>query len=197
MEKIIGPAIRLAEENEEDFFKLVFANFQQLSLALEQKEDPAKAYEICRLFSRFFKTMRHYWLFLIAEANQKQGEVEKGMEILAEAFDVRERSGEGYAESELHRLKGAFFAMQDAPEEEIESHYLQAVEIAGSQASPWYGLLAAKSLARFWQGQNRTEEAYDLLHGAYSRFSEGLDLAEMQEAERLLKYWRRTGNLRK
>jgi len=42
------------------------------------------------------------------------------------------------------------------------------------------------SLARLWQQQGQRAEAYELLAPIYGWFTEGLDTADLQEAEALL-----------
>jgi hypothetical protein len=42
------------------------------------------------------------------------------------------------------------------------------------------------SLARLWQQQGKCTEAYDLLASIYGWFTEGLDTADLQEAQGLL-----------
>ncbi len=45
---------------------------------------------------------------------------------------------------------------------------------------------AATSLARLWQSQDKHQDAYDLLAPMYSRFTEGFDTTDLQEAKTLL-----------
>ena len=42
------------------------------------------------------------------------------------------------------------------------------------------------SLARLWQQQDKSSEAYDLLAPIYGWFTEGFDTADLQEAKVLL-----------
>ena len=83
---------------------------------------------------------------------------------------------------------------------EAEQSYHQAIAIAQEQSAKRWELLAAKSLARLWQKQacqleprrklGKTTEAYDLLHGLYSWFTEGFDTVHMVEAKDLLEEWK-------
>ena len=52
--------------------------------------------------------------------------------------------------------------------------------------SKWFELKAANSLARLWQSQGKIPEAYHLLHGVYSWFTEGFDTIDMRESKELL-----------
>jgi len=47
-------------------------------------------------------------------------------------------------------------------------------------------LRAAMSLARLWQHQGKSSEAYDLLAPVYNWFTEGFDTKDLQEAKVLL-----------
>jgi predicted ATPase len=44
----------------------------------------------------------------------------------------------------------------------------------------------ATSLARLWQQQGKSQEAYDLLAPVYHRFTEGFDTADLKDAKALL-----------
>ncbi|WP_089938587.1 hypothetical protein [Candidatus Entotheonella palauensis] len=52
--------------------------------------------------------------------------------------------------------------------------------------SPW-NFRAANRLARLWQSQGKRQDAYDLLAPVYEWFTEGLDIADLQDAEALFK----------
>ena len=54
------------------------------------------------------------------------------------------------------------------------------------KSAKWFELLAAKSLTRLCQSQGKITEAYNLLHGVYSWFTEGFDTTDMVEAKELL-----------
>ncbi len=49
---------------------------------------------------------RTYLLALLAEAYGKAGQVEEGLNVLAEALAAANKTGERYYEAELYRLKG-------------------------------------------------------------------------------------------
>ena len=78
------------------------------------------------------------------------------------------------------------FLQKNVNKNEAEKAYLKAITIAQQQSAKWFELLAAKRLARLWQSQGKTVEAYELLHGVYSWFTEGFDTVDMKEAKRLL-----------
>jgi len=128
-------------------------------------------------------------LALLAEAYRQGGQVEAGLQALAEAFAHLANTGERYYEAELHRLKGEFLLAQTDKrwqEREAEECFHQALAIARRQQAKSLELRAAMSLARLWQQQGRQAEARVLLAPIYSWFTEGFDTADLQEAKALL-----------
>jgi predicted ATPase len=128
-------------------------------------------------------------LALLAEAYRQGGQVEAGLQALAEAFAHLDNTGERYYEAELHRLKGEFLLAQPdkrCQEREAEECFHQALAIARRQLAKALELRTALSLSHLWQQQGQRQEAYDLLAPVYGWFTEGLDTADLQEAKALL-----------
>jgi adenylate cyclase len=63
---------------------------------------------------------------------------------------------------------------------------LKAIEIAQRQQAKSLELRATMSLARLWQQQGKTAEAYTVLSEVYTWFTEGFDTKDLQEAKILL-----------
>jgi predicted ATPase len=98
-----------------------------------------------------------------------------------------EKTGERYYEAEIHRLKGAIFLQQPAPDiPQAEACFQQAMAIARRQQARSWELRAATSLARLWQQQGKQAEARTLLAPIYDWFTEGFDTADLQDARALL-----------
>jgi len=53
-----------------------------------------------------------YYLGLLAEAYRKTRQPEKGLAVLAEVLEMAEKTGEGFYEAELYRLKGELTLLQ-------------------------------------------------------------------------------------
>ena len=106
---------------------------------------------------------------------------------ITEALTVAHKTGEGWYEPELHRLKGALLLQQSTGHHaEAQACFQQALALARSlQANSWE-LRAATSRARLWQQQGKRAEAYQLLTEVYGWFAEGFDSADLQEAKALL-----------
>ena len=123
-----------------------------------------------------------YFLALLAEAYAKIGQGEEARATLDEALAITEQTHEGFAEAELHRLKGEL--LSDSAEAEACFHL--AIEIARRQKAKSFELRAALSLSRLWKQQGKRAEASALLVEIYGWFTEGFDTADLQEAKALL-----------
>jgi predicted ATPase len=137
-----------------------------------------------------------YFLTLPIEAYRRRGQIEEGLNTLAEAFDVVRKTGEGLWEAELYRLKGELLLMQEGHRlqavgfrekaKEAEECFLKAIEIAQRQQAKSLELRAVMSLSRLWQSQGKKEEAHRMLVEIYGWFTEGFDTRDLQEAKALL-----------
>jgi predicted ATPase len=137
---------------------------------------------------RFYLTL---YLAYQAKANAMQGEIQRGLDIIADALDLAE-GGDRLFEAELHRLQGELL-LAKGEEGQAEVSFHRAIQVAADQEARSLELRAAMSLARLWQRQGRQAEAYPLLAGIYSWFSEGFDTPDLQEAKALLDQLRRPG----
>jgi len=112
----------------------------------------------------------------------------EGLETIAEALALIERTGDRVYETELWRIKGELLlrAVASNARAEAESCYRKAIEIARQQSAKSWELRAATSLARLWQRQGKSAEARQMLAEIYGWFTEGFDTADLQEAKALL-----------
>jgi len=113
------------------------------------------------------------------------GQIEEGLTLLEEAFQIVERTGERWLEAELYRHKGQLLMRQGHPAA-AEELYRKALRIARDQEARLWELRAATSLARLWREQGRRAEAHELLAPVYGWFTEGFDTADLKEAKALL-----------
>jgi predicted ATPase/DNA-binding winged helix-turn-helix (wHTH) protein len=130
---------------------------------------------------------RPQFLVLLAEAYAEIGQIDEGQHMLSEALATAETTGERFYAAEMYRLKGELLRRQAFPDEDqAETCFRQALDIAwGQQAKSWE-LRAAISLSRLWQHQGKDADAYRLLARTYGWFTEGFDTADLQEARALL-----------
>ena len=125
----------------------------------------------------------------LAQGYLKLGRVGEGLAIVAEGLAASATSGERWYDAELHRLKGHLLLKQTPRpniEQEAESCFRQALEIARDQQAKWWELRATVSLARLLAKQGRRDEAHAMLAEIYNWFTEGFDTADLKEAKALL-----------
>jgi class 3 adenylate cyclase/predicted ATPase len=124
---------------------------------------------------------------VLAEGYAKWGKIEEGLKFLEKAFDRMRTTGECVWEPELHRLKGVLLLSQSGKNEiEAEARFSKAIEVAREQSAKSFELRAATNLARLWQGQDKKNEARDLLSLIYEWFTEGFQTSDLVETKRLL-----------
>jgi predicted ATPase len=111
----------------------------------------------------------------------------EGLQLLTQALDIVDRSGERFHEAELHRLQGQLLAREGtADESEIAACYQRALEVARRQQARSVELRAATSLARLWEKQGKRASARRFLSETYGWFGEGFDTPDLSEARALL-----------
>jgi adenylate cyclase len=109
------------------------------------------------------------------------------LRVLEEALVIVHKSGEGYFEAEIYRLKGELLLQQVAEkEEEAEVCFRKALDVARRQKAKSLELRAAMSLTHLWRQQGKREEARHLLAEIYGWFTEGFNLPDILEAKALL-----------
>src|SRR5262249_13861588 len=127
-----------------------------------------------------------YHLALLAEALGRDGQIEEGLGVLAEALALMHGTGEGFHEAELHRLRGEFLLRQEGAEvacREAEACFRRALTIARRQQAKSLELRAAMSLSRLYHQQGRPAEVRRLLAETNGWFTEGFDTRDLQEAK--------------
>jgi predicted ATPase len=123
----------------------------------------------------------------VAEVYGAGGQAGQGLRLLAEALAVVDKTGERSSAAELHRLKGVLLLAQSPDNTaEVEASFHQALAIARRQQARSWELRAAMSLSRLWQQQGKRADARQLLAEIYSRFAEGFDTGNLQDAKALM-----------
>jgi predicted ATPase len=128
--------------------------------------------------------MPHY-IALLSRACAIAGQVEEALNLLDEALQIAESTGERWFAAELNRHKGQLLLHQghtDAAEE----LYSKALSIAAEQEAKLWELRAAVSLARLRRDQGRRPEGRDLLAPVYGWFTEGFATPDLKDAKALL-----------
>jgi predicted ATPase len=124
---------------------------------------------------------------LLIETYGAAGQVEEGLDLVAEALTLVEKTGFRFYEVELRRLQGELLLKQDAPDtRQAETCLNHALDLARNQHAKSLELRAAMSLSRLWHQHGKKEEACCLLKEIYGWFTEGFDTPDLQEAKVLL-----------
>jgi adenylate cyclase len=145
------------------------------------------------------EAFRSYFLALLADACMTAGSPADGLAAVAEALATVEKTGERFYEAELYRLKGELLRRQeqDVPRAALvpghplgggspEECLVKAIEVARRQGARSLELRAVVSVSRVWREQGREAEARRTLADACSGFTEGLETADLREAQALL-----------
>jgi len=128
-----------------------------------------------------------YFLTHLAEGYGALKQVDEALDALKEGWKAMERTGEHCWKAEMHRLKGDLLLYQSTSDvAQAVNSFRQALDVARNQQAKSLELRAATSLARLWQGQDKRQDAYDLLAPVHGWFTEGFDTADLQEAKALL-----------
>jgi predicted ATPase len=128
-----------------------------------------------------------YFYAWLADVFAHLGQVEDGLQALAEAHTLVEQQEERWWAAEVCRLRGVLLLRQTGtPQAEAETWLQRALEVARRQEAKSLELRAAMSLARLWQQQGKRADAHALLAPIYGWFTEGFDTADLQEAKALL-----------
>ncbi len=122
----------------------------------------------------------------LADACRKAGEPEEGLAAVDWALDAVQKYEERYVEAEIYRLKGELLRTLGRPEDEVEQHFRQAIEISRQRSARSWELRAMMSLSRLWQSQGKREKARTALEAVYSWFTEGFTTPDLIEAKALL-----------
>jgi predicted ATPase len=126
------------------------------------------------------------YLGWVAEGYGVLGKVAEGLETIAAALDLAERTDQRVYSTELYQLKGELLRRRGADPEEVEECFRQAIAVAQKQEAKSLELRATTSLARLLREQGRRDEAREMLSSIYAWFTEGFDTPDLVEARALL-----------
>jgi predicted ATPase len=94
---------------------------------------------------------------------------------------------ERWFDAEVHRVRGELLLKLRRPDyASARSAFMRAITIARSQQTRTFELRAALSLAKLYQAIGRDQVASELLVPALVGFNAGLEVPEVEEAQRLL-----------
>ena len=137
-----------------------------------------------------------YFLGLLADQLNRAGRLEEGLKVITRALILAEQTEEGYALSELHRIKGELFLksgalnqadnhLTDSPRSMLLSQartcFADALAVAKRQGARLWELRAALCVHRLdlmLGNPNHTQ-----LAAIYSSFTEGFETADLKQAK--------------
>jgi len=123
----------------------------------------------------------------LAETQMAADMHHEAVQTLDGALGISQRNGARFRDAELHRLKGeSFLRLSGRTDDEAETLFRKAIEVARHQEAKAFELRAAMSLVRLWQRQGKSDEARALLQPVYDWFTEGFDTPDLKEAKELL-----------
>jgi predicted ATPase/class 3 adenylate cyclase len=110
-----------------------------------------------------------------------------GLPLADEAIKIGSaRSSKIFAPEALGLKGDLLLALDPGNAAEAEALFQLAVNIAREVNLPMFELRAAIRLSRLWQGQNKPEQARELLQAAYAKFTEGFGTSDLKQARTLL-----------
>jgi predicted ATPase len=178
----------VAAEHEFPFYSAAATIYRGWVLA--GSHDVARGIEVLRAGLTAFVdlgaiALRPYVCAKIAVLSAAAGSARDCLDLLDEALDQVDRSGQRWCEPELYRSKGELLSrFSDTPD--AESCLQRSLVAARRQQTRLWELRAACSLARLWRDQGKRNEARTLVMAIYRWFTEGFDAPDLKEAKALL-----------
>ncbi len=124
---------------------------------------------------------------LIAELCLKFDRVDEALAALDAAMAFVARTGEGFAESEIYRLKGEIeLRLGRSHFSGAAKWFARAIDAARKRSAKIAELRATTSLARLLNRRGKRDEARAMLAEIYSWFTEGFDTPDLIDAKSLL-----------
>jgi predicted ATPase len=115
------------------------------------------------------------------------GQPAEGLRVVEHGLGVGDKTDDGEAKAELHRLKGELLLLCDpTATTRAETSFRAAVSTAREQQARLNELRATTSLARLLCDTSRSDEARAMLSEIYQWYTEGFDTADLREAKALL-----------
>ena len=126
-------------------------------------------------------------LGLLAETRALASEHAAALEVLNQALQLVEQTGERWFEPYLHLSMGRL--LLSGPVADVtaaEICFRTAIVKARWQEARFWELRAASALAGLWDAEGERRKAHDLLASIYGWFTEGFSTPDLQEAKALL-----------
>ena len=182
--------IALASEQQFAFFEATGHVYR--GVALIEAGELATGLELLQSGTASFKKTGATFLlplFLgwLSAAYVQMDQPEEGLTQLSTALDLSKATGVRWYDAELQRRKGELLlTSRTRSEVEAEKQFGDAIAFARQQGAKLFELRASVGLAHLWSRQDKRTDARDLLAPICAWFTEGLTMADLQEARELL-----------
>lgn len=113
------------------------------------------------------------------------GHLAEAKSYTRQAHDYRDRTGERWAEAEIHRVDGDI-AKTEGDAAAAARRYRRAIDVARAQQAKLWELRAATSLAGLLGENGERRQGLDLLRPVRDWFTEGFDRPDLIDAKALL-----------
>jgi class 3 adenylate cyclase/tetratricopeptide (TPR) repeat protein len=196
---LIDAARTLAREQGFNFWEDGVTAYELIGLALQGKSEELKiSSQRAKKYSEIGYELAGTWMRAnMAEGFTILGRYNAAKRSLAEAFEMMNRNGERYAESEIARIRGVLALSQierrecgaaelRAAQAEAEQEFRQAQKIAHRQGAKLYEIRAATHLGRLLTRTDRRDEGRRILSEIYETMAEGFDAPDLQDLNRAL-----------
>ncbi|MFZ6646109.1 ATP-binding protein [Undibacterium sp. TJN25] len=123
----------------------------------------------------------------LAEGLIQSGRYDEASTIIEDALAGAEGQGTILDMPDLLRMRSVILMASSRPDRRAaEETLLKSIDCARIQSALSLELRATMALARLWQEQRRTADAWKILAGVYERFTEGFETIDLQAAARLI-----------
>jgi predicted ATPase/DNA-binding winged helix-turn-helix (wHTH) protein len=191
VERHVRLAFNLAARHSLEFWKVWAQCFEGI-LLIKRGENLPGSHLIQSALERLPEPSFHYHMSLflaeLAAGLAGAGQIAEGLVVVDRALARVEQTEARWCLAELLRTKGELLLLGQEPTAvaTAERCFREALDVARRQAALSWELRAAMSLARLWHGQQRVNQARELLGPVYRRFTEGFETADLVAARTLL-----------
>lgn len=191
VEELADESIQLAAEHGFPYWLAAGKILKGYTLVRQAKPEPGLAQleeglAIWRMTGA--KLFKPSFFLVRAEAYHLVGQSDRALEILDEALNAIENTGERINEAEVNRFKGEIL-LHKGQAAEAETLFLKAVDTARQQGARSFELRAVVSLSHLWNTQGRREEARQRLSEILSSLTEGVNTPDWVDAQKLMETW--------
>jgi len=125
------------------------------------------------------------WYLCLARTHLLTMNVGRCRAALSEALNAAYSHGVLAYTAEVHRIEGLVH-LEEGEQQEAETAFLKAVELARRQGAKLWELRATIALGRLWNKQGRPAAAGDMIKAIVARFDEGHGSEDLTDAKALI-----------